>query len=89
MSTDEINDKEMLKLGNDYKEQKDYDNMKKYYLLAIKNKNIEAMYCMSNYYKEQNDTINMMKYYLLACETSDPKNAYKNYKKGMKDIYGF
>lgn len=89
MSTPEINDKELLKLGNEYKEQKDYDNMKKCYLLAIKNKNIEAMYCMSNYYKEQNDTINMMKYYLLACETSDPKNAYKNYVRGMKDIYGF
>ena len=63
--------------------------MLKYFLLAIEKGNVDAMYSLSTYYKEQNDTLNMMKYYALACETKDPKNAYKNYKKGMHDIYGF
>lgn len=35
--------KEMDKLGDYYKEINDYDNMKKYYELARKNKSIDAM----------------------------------------------
>ena len=46
------NDIEMLYYGNYYKEQKDYNNMIKYYLMAIKNGNSYAMYCLGYYYKE-------------------------------------
>ena len=58
----------MNKLGYNYKEQKDYDNMLKYYLMSIDKGNDNAMCNLGNYHKEQKKYDKMKKYYLMAIE---------------------
>ena len=67
------NDQWWFYLGTYYKEQKDYDNMMKYYLLAISKDNSNAMNNLGVYYYEQKDYDNMMKYYLMALSKNHPK----------------
>ena len=55
-------------LGIYYYGLKDYDNMKKYYLLAIEIGDSSAMNNLGLYYLEQGEHDNMMKYYLLSIE---------------------
>jgi len=55
-------------LGIYYYGLKDYDNMKKYYLLAIEIGDSSAMNNLGLYYFEQGDYKNMIKYYLLSIE---------------------
>jgi len=62
-------------IGTYYYNQKDYDNMKKYYLMAIEKGNDSSMYNLGTYYYEQKDYDNMKKYYLMAKEKG---NKYKN-----------
>ncbi len=51
-----------------YSIKEDYDNMMKYYLMAIENGNMNSMSNLAVYYYEQKDYDNMMKYYLMAVE---------------------
>ena len=44
----------MTRIGNYYKEQKDYPNMLKYYLMAIENGCATAKINLENYYKNDN-----------------------------------
>ena len=53
-------------LGYYYFVQKDYDNMKKDYLMAINYGNTNAMNNLGYYYHKQKDYENMKKYYLMA-----------------------
>ncbi|MDX1702552.1 MAG: hypothetical protein R3250_18120, partial [Melioribacteraceae bacterium] len=46
----------------------DYDNMIKYYLMAIEKNDSYAMSNLGYYYEKQKDYDNMMKYYLMAIE---------------------
>jgi hypothetical protein len=63
----------MHNLANYYEQQKDYDNMLKYYLIAVDNYDYKSMNYLAHYYKEQNDYENMIKYYLMAGIHSDKK----------------
>jgi tetratricopeptide (TPR) repeat protein len=49
-----------------FKEQKDHDNMMKYYQMAIEKGIVYTMNNLGHYYKEQEDYDNMKKYYLMA-----------------------
>jgi len=74
-------------IGNYYKGKEDYDNMKKYYLLAIEKGDAGAMNNLANYYNNEKDYDNMLKYYKLAIEKGDIsaiKNL-SNYYKNIKD----
>lgn len=51
-------------LGHYYQEQRNYDNMIKYYLIAIDKGDSNSMYTLGNYFYKQQDYDNMMKYYL-------------------------
>ena len=62
-----INDSMMMNyIGLYYRQQKDYENMKKYYLMAINHGNDFAMNNLGLYYRQQKDYENMKKYYLMA-----------------------
>ncbi len=54
-----------------YEEHKDYDNMKKYYMMAIKEGHFKAMTNLGIYYKHQKDYDNMIKYCLMGAEKGD------------------
>ena len=56
----------LFELGLRHEKQKDYENMIKYYLMAIEKGNSDAMNNLGIYYEEQKDYENMMKYYLMA-----------------------
>jgi TPR repeat protein len=59
----------MLNLGCYYKEQKDYNNMKKYFLMVIEKGNSYALYNLGCYYQYiTKDYENMIKYFLMAIE---------------------
>jgi TPR repeat protein len=58
-------------LGLYYNIKKDYPNMLKYYLMAIKNNNIDAIFNLGNYYYDTQDYPNMLKYYLIAVKYDD------------------
>jgi TPR repeat protein len=68
----------MNNLGTYYKKIKDYDNMKKYFLMAIEHKNVYAMFNLALYYKrvEKNAELTT-KYFLMADEYGD-KDALLN-----------
>lgn len=72
-----------------YEIQKDYENMKKYYLMAIEKGDIVAMTNFGSYYEDQEDYDNMEKYYLMAIEKDDANamTAFGSYHKYRKD-YG-
>jgi TPR repeat protein len=57
-----------LYAGYYYKKQKEYDLMKKYYIMAIKLGNSMAMNNLGYYYKEQKEYDSMKKYYMMAIE---------------------
>jgi len=61
-------------IGNYYEHiEKDYDKMKKYYLMAIEMNNTDAMADMANYYQTTEINYDKMKeYYLMAVEMNHP-----------------
>jgi TPR repeat protein len=80
------NDIEYLYFGMYYQINKNYDKMKKYYLMAIKKGNSLAMNNLGLYYKEiENNYELAKKYYLMAIENGNIKVissviCYYNYK---------
>ena len=56
----------MFSLAKYYEDQKDYDNMIKYYKIAIDENDDEALAFLLDYYKKINDHDNVIKYYLVA-----------------------
>jgi hypothetical protein len=78
----------MHNLGLYYQEQKDYNNMIKYYLLAIENGCHISMYNLANYFKKQYDYDNMLKYYLMVISSNgctDSMNNLANFYKEQED----
>jgi uncharacterized protein len=59
----------VYELGKYYQKEKNYDEMKKYYLMAIENGSIEAMRHLRLSFKCTNNE--MKKYYLMAIENGD------------------
>lgn len=65
---------------------RNYEQMKKYYLLAIDKKNTLAMCNLANYYKSiENNYELMKKYYLMALQTDNKKD--KSYLETIKEYY--
>jgi len=64
---------ELLYMGVYYKTIKNYIEMEKYYLMAIKKGNQDAMYNLAVYYKNIKNYIEMEKYYLMAIEKGNDK----------------
>jgi tetratricopeptide (TPR) repeat protein len=58
-------------LGLYYSIKKDYENMKKYYLIGIDKGDLSAINALGKYYEELKDYDNMKKYYLMAVEKND------------------
>jgi TPR repeat protein len=58
----------MVALGAYYEDIKDYDNMKKYYLMAVEKNNWDALVDLGYYYQMIKDYDNMIKYYFLALD---------------------
>ena len=61
------------RLGKYYKSQKDYDNMKKYFLMAIDKGDTDAMYSLGSYYKEIENNNAMMYKYFTMCTIQNQK----------------
>jgi len=70
-----------------YATRKDFENMKKYYLLAIETGDSIAMVNLGLYYEKQKDFENMKKYYLMAIEkdNSEAMNCLGLYYYKQKD----
>ncbi len=86
-----------LWIGRYYNDiERDYDNMKKYYLLAIDKDNLIAMVNLGNYYDNIENYDLMKRYYLMAIDKGNPyamgnlgyyyQNVEKDYDK-MKKYY--
>jgi tetratricopeptide (TPR) repeat protein len=56
----------LSKLINYYKANKNYEEMKKYCLMAIDLGDVEAIKNLAEYYKGEDDDEEMKKYYLMA-----------------------
>ena len=57
--------------------EKNYDKMKKYYLMAIENGNTKSMYNLGHYYQHiENNYDQMKKYYLMAIENGNTNSMY-------------
>ena len=56
--------------------EKNYDEMKKYYLKSVELNNVEAMYNLVRYYDENEEYDKMKKYYLMAFENGDNDGMY-------------
>ena len=56
----------MNNLGYYYFVKEDYKNMMKYYLMAIKKKDKDAMYGLAMYYEKIGDKKNMQKYLTMS-----------------------
>ena len=84
---EEIDDNYIKQIGNYYERKKDYDNMKKYYEIAIEKGNTDAMIRLGSYYEEQKDYYNMKKYYEMAIEKgdTDAMTILGDYYKELKD----
>ena len=68
---------------------KDYELMKKYYLLSIDNSDTLAMYSLGSYYEDNDKYDEMKKYYLLAIDKGNPNSMYNlgsYYKKYRKRL---
>jgi TPR repeat protein len=63
----------MYKLGSYYQEsERNYDEMKKYYLMAIEKNHVDAMYRLGDYYYfYEKNYEEMKKYYLMAIEKGE------------------
>jgi len=90
----EIDSSDVNKLlwnGNYYKNiEKDYDKMKKYYLMAIELNDSNAMNSLGYYYQNiEKDYDEMKKYYLMAIELNNDSamNKLNNYNIINKTIY--
>ena len=71
-------DIEMLYSGNYYEEQRDHDNAKKYFLMAIEKGNRDAMYYLGwHYLYFEMDYKNMEKYWLMAYEKGNIESIYE------------
>jgi TPR repeat protein len=77
----------IINIGIYYEIKKDYDNMEKYYLMAIKQKHTTSMNNLGCYYQQKKDYENMMKYYLMAIEEKNKSAMYNLgfYYKKQKD----
>ena len=95
----DLNDKNILNIIGSYYQYKikNYDEMKKYYLMSIKLNNDRSMFNLGNYYQYiEKNYIEMKKYYLMSIELNDATSMYhlayyyrhieKNYDK-MKKYY--
>jgi TPR repeat protein len=77
----------MNNLGIYYYEQKEYKKMEKYYLMAIKKGDSDAMNLLGDYYRGQKEYEKMENYYLMAIEKGDSKvilkleNHYRDHNK--------
>ena len=69
----DLTDKNILNIiGIYYRHKiKNYDEMKKYYLMAIELKNDNAMFNLGNYYREKQNYNEMKKYYLMGIELNN------------------
>ena len=66
-----------LYYGVYYEIKKDYDQMKKYYLISIEKGNVSAMYNLGFYYQNvEEDYDQMKKYYLMAIEKGNVSAMY-------------
>ena len=63
-------------LGNFYEKTNNIKLMKKYYLMAIKNKNSSGMISFALYYKKINNTKIAIKYLLMAINLKDENTKY-------------
>src|SRR3989304_4709637 len=73
-----INDPIYLRyVGHYYRIKEKYENMKKYYLMAIEKGNSNTMNNLGSYYEEIKDYENMMKYYLMAIEKDHSSAMFK------------
>ncbi len=73
---------EYLYYGLWYREHGDYDNAKKYYLMAIKHGNMSAMTNLGYYYYDNADYKNAIKYYsIYATNTGNQKMYIKTFNK--------
>lgn len=76
-------------LGIYYNINNDYQNMLKYYLLAIEKEHYGAVFNIALYYEDQKDYANMMKYYLLAVDNKDTDAMFNlgNYFYKIQDYF--
>ena len=86
-------DIEFLYYGYYFNGKGDYEQMKRYYFIAIYKGYSEAMFRLGNFYYEQNDFKNMKIYLKMAIEKKDSSAAnrfgcyyyeHKNYDKALK-----
>jgi TPR repeat protein len=67
----------MRKIAEYYLKNKDYENMKKYYLMALENGSSIAMICLAEYYKDTEKNYKLMKkYYRMAIEKGHSNAMY-------------
>lgn len=67
LSPERLNAQELFAMGKYYANIKNYDLMKKYYLMAVDNNNADAMFFLGCYYgKTEHNNILAQKYYLMA-----------------------
>jgi len=70
----------MYNLGFHYKcIEEDYDQMKKYYLMAIKKGHIKAIIKLKKYYKQTNNTLDLLKLYIKIGDMSKLSNLLIDY----------
>ena len=79
MAIEKNNSDAMYDLGYYYHSiEKDYDNMKKYYLMAIEKGNSKAMNNLGYYYQHvMEDYDNMKKYYIMAVEKNNSEAMFR------------
>jgi len=85
----------MCNLGKYYHKIKDYEIMKKYYLMAIEYGDKDSLHYLGNYYHEVGEYEAMKKYYWLSIDIGDSRSMYelgKYYEKiedyqSMKSYY--
>jgi tetratricopeptide (TPR) repeat protein len=68
----------MYNLGNLYYDIHDFDNMFKYFYMAIEQKDIDTMYELAIYYQKKNDFDNMQKYYIMALTIKNHDDCNQN-----------
>lgn len=76
----------MANLGSIYKNEENYEQMKKFFMMAIFKRNSNAMYNLATYYHYiEKDYIQMEKYYMMAWEISGDSDALVQLGRYYKD----
>jgi hypothetical protein len=65
-------------MGSYYRNQHDYDNMLKYYTVAIDQGSSNAMYDLAEYYRRHHNHNDMIKYYLMTIVSPEKNKHTKN-----------